>query len=176
MNHTTRVSIGESELGVYDRGSNERGRGATIVFVHGFPLDHTMWQTQLEAFSPTHRVIAPDLRGFGTSPAIEGLLTIEQMADDLAALLDALDVRQPVVLCGLSMGGYVAFEFLRNTRNARAGADPLRYAQRRRHARGRCPTPHDGRSGAFTGRGARGRGDVAAVDCARFSRGPAARG
>ena len=113
MNDTTQITVGGSELAVYDRGSNNSGGGSPIVFVHGFPLDHTMWRAQLEAFAPTHRVIAPDLRGFGESPVRDGIATMEQMADDLVALLDALSVRQPVVLCGLSMGGYVAIEFLR---------------------------------------------------------------
>jgi pimeloyl-ACP methyl ester carboxylesterase len=61
-------------------------------------------------------VIAPDLRGFGRSPApaaSDGTTTMEQFADDTAGLLDALGINEPVVLCGLSMGGYVAFQFQR---------------------------------------------------------------
>ena len=96
----------------------DRGRGRPVVFAHGFPLDHGMWQAQLEALAPRYRVIAPDLRGFGQStlpdgPADGGTSGMRQMADDLAALLDHLAVAQRVVLCGLSMGGYVAFQFQR---------------------------------------------------------------
>ncbi|MGD9720615.1 MAG: alpha/beta fold hydrolase [Pirellulales bacterium] len=91
----------------------ERGSGMPIVLVHGFPLDHSMWDAQLDPLAEQWRVIAPDLRGFGNSSVTSGTVTMEQMADDLAALLDALDVREPVVLVGLSMGGYVAFQFWR---------------------------------------------------------------
>jgi pimeloyl-ACP methyl ester carboxylesterase len=76
-----------------------------------------MWRSQIDAFRDTHRVIAPDLRGFGQSAVTEGTVTMEQFADDLAALLDALGVKEPVVLCGLSMGGYVAFQFFRKYRS-----------------------------------------------------------
>lgn len=89
------------------------GQGPPILFVHGFPLDHTMWRQQLAELSRDHRCIAPDLRGFGQSSVTTGKVTMEQFADDLAALLDALGVTEPVVLCGLSMGGYIAWEFVR---------------------------------------------------------------
>jgi pimeloyl-ACP methyl ester carboxylesterase len=62
---------------------------------------------------PSVRIIAPDLRGFGHSPASGEKVTMEQFADDLAAFLDGLGVREKVVLCGLSMGGYIAFQFYR---------------------------------------------------------------
>ncbi|MHB1034249.1 MAG: alpha/beta fold hydrolase [Pirellulales bacterium] len=91
----------------------DEGQGPAVLLVHGFPLNHTMWVNQIEALSATHRVIAPDLRGFGASAATEGVVTMEQFADDLAAMLDALAISEPVTLCGLSMGGYVAFEFWR---------------------------------------------------------------
>ncbi|OHB84842.1 MAG: hypothetical protein A2V98_26640 [Planctomycetes bacterium RBG_16_64_12] len=89
----------------------DQGAGPPLVLVHGFPLDHTMWSAQVKALSARYRVIAPDLRGFGRSGASEGKVTMEQFADDLAALLEALDVDEPVVFCGLSMGGYVAWQF-----------------------------------------------------------------
>lgn len=89
------------------------GTGTAIVLVHGFPLDHTMWNAQIEGLSAAYRVIAPDLRGFGRSGVTDGVVTMEQFADDVAALLDALRVEEPIVLCGLSMGGYVAFQFWR---------------------------------------------------------------
>ena len=92
---------------------NDVGQGWPILFVHGFPLDHTMWREQLADLSRDHRCIAPDLRGFGQSTVTEGKVTMEQFADDLAALLDGLAITEPVVLCGLSMGGYVAWQFAR---------------------------------------------------------------
>ena len=102
------VSVAGVRLRVVDR-----GRGAPLLLVHGFPLDHSMWTAQSEHFSQRYRVIAPDLRGFGGSDVGEGTASMEIMADDLAGLLDALGVDSPVVLCGLSMGGYVAFQFWR---------------------------------------------------------------
>jgi pimeloyl-ACP methyl ester carboxylesterase len=89
------------------------GHGPPLLLVHGFPLDHTMWRYQIEAFSGDFRVFAPDLRGFGQNAPADGTLTMEQFADDLDAALDAFDVVEPVTLCGLSMGGYIAFAFLR---------------------------------------------------------------
>jgi 3-oxoadipate enol-lactonase len=89
----------------------DRGRGPVVVLAHGFPLDHTMWDAQIEALARDYRVIAPDLRGLGQSGVGDRVSTMGQMADDLAALLDALGVDRPVALVGLSMGGYVAMAF-----------------------------------------------------------------
>jgi len=123
----------------------EAGSGETLVFLHGFPLDHTMWREQIAEFRSRGRVIAPDLRGFGKSPPASPL-SIESMADDTAAILDALGVREPIVLCGLSMGGYVAFQFWRKHRervralvlcDTRAVADTPEAAQGRREQIGR---------------------------------------
>jgi 3-oxoadipate enol-lactonase len=91
----------------------DRGSGPTVVFLHGFPLDHRMWEGQFGALAESHRVVAPDLRGLGQSGGAGEVVTMEQMADDAAALLDAIGAAGPVVVCGLSMGGYVAFEFWR---------------------------------------------------------------
>ncbi len=88
------------------------GAGPPILFVHGFPLDHTVWHYQLENLSSTFHVIAPDLRGFGSNPPAAEL-SMSLLADDLAALLGAIGVEQPVTFCGLSMGGYIGWEFWR---------------------------------------------------------------
>jgi len=106
MRELKTVHAGGMRYGVVDEGS-----GPCILFVHGFPLDHSMWRAQVDALSHSHRVIAPDLRGFGATDATEGTVTMERFADDLAELLDALDVHEPVTLCGLSMGGYIAWQF-----------------------------------------------------------------
>ena len=87
-----------------------QGDGVPLLFVHGFPLDRTMWREVIAALTRWRR-IAPDLRGMGLSQAPESY-SMAEYADDLAALLDVLDARQAVV-CGLSMGGYVAFELFR---------------------------------------------------------------
>ena len=89
----------------------EQGSGSVALFVHGFPLDSTMWLEQLAALSDVRRCVAPDLRGFGRSaPSIRPVLGMEDHALDLVALIDALGVEQ-VDLVGLSMGGYVALAF-----------------------------------------------------------------
>ncbi|MDH3719792.1 MAG: alpha/beta hydrolase [Planctomycetota bacterium] len=95
----------------------QRGAGDPLLLVHGFPLNQSMWNAQIDHFAETHQVIAPDLRGFGGSVVTPGTVTMEQYADDLASLLDVLEVRQPVVFCGLSMGGYVAWQFWRKHRD-----------------------------------------------------------
>jgi YbgC/YbaW family acyl-CoA thioester hydrolase len=91
-----------------------RGEGPAILFVHGYPLDRTIWRDQIDALHGYHR-IAPDLRGMGQSDAPDLGYGMSIYADDLAALLDTLGVGQ-VILCGLSMGGYVIFDFLRRWR------------------------------------------------------------
>ncbi|MGW2516103.1 alpha/beta fold hydrolase [Streptomyces sp. NPDC001617] len=83
-----------------------------LVLIHGHPFDHTMWNPQIEAFSPTRRVIAPDLRGYGTSPQSPPVASFEQFAQDVVALLDELGV-ETFVLAGLSMGGQIAMDCYR---------------------------------------------------------------
>jgi 3-oxoadipate enol-lactonase len=94
---------------------DDRGAGAAVLLVHGFPLDRSMWDAQVEILAETHRVITPDLRGFGESEFGDGdptSMSLDVYAADLAAMLDALNV-DTVTLGGLSMGGYIAFAFLR---------------------------------------------------------------
>jgi YbgC/YbaW family acyl-CoA thioester hydrolase len=88
-----------------------RGSGPAILFIHGYPLDHTIWDAQLAALEGWVR-IAPDLRGMGQSDAPDLGYSMATYAADLLALLTTLGVDR-AVLCGLSMGGYIAFEMLR---------------------------------------------------------------
>ena len=92
---------------------DDLGDGPAVVLLHAFPLARSMWRPQVEALQGDHRMIAPDLRGFGGSRGFTDAPSVEAMADDVAALLDELKVRGPVVLGGLSMGGYVALAFAR---------------------------------------------------------------
>jgi YbgC/YbaW family acyl-CoA thioester hydrolase len=92
-----------------------RGDGPAVLFIHGYPLDRSIWTHQVAALDGWSR-IAPDLRGMGQSDAPDLGYSMETYASDLAALLDLLGV-DDVVLVGLSMGGYVAFEFLRRWRD-----------------------------------------------------------
>src|SRR5256712_11663362 len=101
-----RVRAGDAEFAVA-----VRGEGAPLLFVHGFPLDHTMWRHQLGSLHGCRR-IAPDLRGVRASTAPGGGYTMARYADDLAAVLDALVIER-VTVCGQSLGGYIVFELLR---------------------------------------------------------------
>ncbi len=91
----------------------DAGFGTPLLFIHGYPLNRQLWKPQIEGLSQEVRVLAPDLRGHGESQAISGPYSMDMFADDLNAFLDALGVNQPVVVCALSMGGYVAFSFYR---------------------------------------------------------------
>ena len=84
-----------------------------ILFIHGFPFDNSMWRHQIAALSNWERVV-PDLWGAGlvNIPASAGPYSIADQATSLVGTLDDLDVDE-VVVCGQSMGGYVAFELLR---------------------------------------------------------------
>jgi pimeloyl-ACP methyl ester carboxylesterase len=88
----------------------DNGTGRPLVLMHGFPLDARMWREQVEGLSSRFRVIAPDFRGFGKS-ANEGPFTLDQLADDVHALVQHLKLG-PVALAGLSMGGYVALAYV----------------------------------------------------------------
>jgi pimeloyl-ACP methyl ester carboxylesterase len=92
----------------------DRGSGAPIVLLHGFPLDHRMWHAQIDALSSRFRVVAPDLRGFGestlTDADVELGVSMERYAADVVGLLDALEIAEPVVVVGFSMGGYAAWQ------------------------------------------------------------------
>lgn len=92
------------------------GKGEPILFLHGFPLDHSMWREQIDFFSSEYQVIAPDFRGFGQSDIVDGVSSMEQLADDMDGVLTSLGVTEPVVVCGLSMGGYVAWQMLKRHR------------------------------------------------------------
>jgi len=117
-----------------------QGAGPAVLLVHGFPFDHRMWDSLSSYLATKYRIITPDLRGFGESTATEGIVTMEQMADDLYAVLHAMDVREPIVLCGLSMGGYVALQFVKKYADrlrglilcdTRTGTDPPQVKENR---------------------------------------------
>ncbi|MCC9606445.1 alpha/beta hydrolase [Blastopirellula sp. JC732] len=102
-----RIPIGEVTLNVVIR-----GEGEPILLAHGFPLDHSMWEAQINVLAAEgYQVIAPDLRGFGGSDPAKDKTTMAQFADDLSRLLAKLNVTKPVTFCGLSMGGYIAWQF-----------------------------------------------------------------
>lgn len=132
------VAVGDSFVNLVDAGS-----GKPILFVHGFPLDHSMWRFQIEAFAKRNRVICPDLPGYGSSPAGNRPTSMRAFADVLVALLDALNVTEPIVYCGLSMGGYIGWQIWMHHSDrlshlvacdTRAGSDSIEIARGRRIA------------------------------------------
>lgn len=91
---------------------DDAGSGRAVLFVHGWPLDRTIWLGQLGGLATHARCIVPDLRGFGGSVGdAGGDVTIDDHADDLVRLLDTLAIPRAIV-CGLSMGGYIALALL----------------------------------------------------------------
>ncbi|MEP6731218.1 MAG: alpha/beta fold hydrolase [bacterium] len=93
---------------------DEAGGGTPLLFIHGWPHDRTLWSAQMSGLQTQARCIAPDLRGFGDSSRGQPY-AIEQYADDLAAFLAMIGVDRAVV-CGLSMGGYIALSMVRRHR------------------------------------------------------------
>jgi pimeloyl-ACP methyl ester carboxylesterase len=93
---------------------DETGSGTPLLLIHGWPHNRTLWAGQTSGLATQAHCIAPDLRGFGAT-SVRGPYSIDQYADDLAALLDALGIERAVP-CGLSMGGYVALAMLRRHR------------------------------------------------------------
>ncbi len=111
--------------------ARDAGHGTPVVLLHAFPLSAAMWLPQREALADGYRIITPDLRGFGGFAARRDDPSLDAMADDVAALLDAKGIERAVI-GGLSMGGYVTMAFLRRhgdrvsaivLADTRAGAD-----------------------------------------------------
>jgi pimeloyl-ACP methyl ester carboxylesterase len=115
------------------------GEGRPALLVHAFPLDRRMWAPQGAALAAVCHCLLPDVRGFGESDAAPPY-GVDRYADDLVALLDTLDIRERVVLGGLSMGSHIAFACWRHHRDrvhalilagARAGPDSEQTRARR---------------------------------------------
>jgi 3-oxoadipate enol-lactonase len=87
-----------------------------IVFVHGFPFDHNMWNNQTEELSKEYFCVSYDIRGLGESPVGDGQFTIEMFVDDVMEIISALNLNMPVI-CGLSMGGYIVLRALEKLEN-----------------------------------------------------------
>lgn len=92
----------------YDR----RGKGTPMVLLHGFPLDHHLWDEVVPLLEDKFDLILPDLRGFGESTTVDSFYTMEDLASDIAGLLDFLGIPKAAIV-GHSMGGYIALAFAR---------------------------------------------------------------
>jgi pimeloyl-ACP methyl ester carboxylesterase len=106
------VRIGEENLKVsyFDEGQKET---PVIIFIHGFPFNKSMWFKQVDALKDIYHCIAYDVRGHGNSDAGKSEFSIELFVKDLISLMDVLHI-DSAVLCGLSMGGYIALNAIEN--------------------------------------------------------------
>lgn len=113
MNYIEKIiKLSENNLKVsyYDEGVED---ASVIIFIHGFPFNKSMWNKQMDAFVENNRVIAYDVRGHGNTKAGSEDFTIELFVNDLKNFMDELKLKK-VVLCGLSMGGYIALNAITN--------------------------------------------------------------
>lgn len=78
-----------------------------LIFIHGFPLNKTMWNPQIDSLKENYRVITYDIRGHGDSDIGEEAFSIDLFVTDLISLMDKLNINKAAI-CGLSMGGYIA--------------------------------------------------------------------
>lgn len=108
------------ELRPVDMSYQSFGEGTPVIFLHGFPFDGTIWLPVARLLQDRMRVILPDLRGFGSSPVTEDVYSMRLLAEDVARLMDRLELEQ-AVLVGHSMGGYVALAFTQSYPNRVSG-------------------------------------------------------
>jgi len=94
---------------------NDEGQEGSpvIIFIHGFPFNKSMWDKQIEVLKNNYRVIAYDVRGHGCSDVGTGIYSIELFVNDLINFMEALKIDK-AILCGLSMGGYIALRAIEN--------------------------------------------------------------
>jgi 3-oxoadipate enol-lactonase len=100
-----KIKVNNLEL-AYERS----GHGTPLVLVHGYPLDHTIWETIVPFLENDFDLILPDLRGFGESEVSQQSYQLTDMAADIAGLLDTLVIKKALI-AGHSMGGYVSLAF-----------------------------------------------------------------
>ena len=91
----------------------QRGSGLPLLFIHGYPLHRFLWEPQWTSLSAVAQIIVPDLRGHGESEPGEAPHSMDVLAKDCFDLITALGITSPVVVCGLSMGGYIAMAMQR---------------------------------------------------------------
>jgi 3-oxoadipate enol-lactonase len=107
----------QNSLEVFESG--EKGK-TTVIFIHGFPYDHYMWDNQVEFLKNDYHCITYDIRGLGQSDTGDGQYTMEMLVDDLFGIIDQLKIDKPVI-CGLSMGGYIALRAVEREQSRLSG-------------------------------------------------------
>lgn len=104
-----KIQVDEVSVTYFDEGKPD---SPTVIFIHGFPFNKSMWRNQVEVLKEQFRVIAYDVRGHGNSESGAQPFSIHQFAEDLFLFMDALYIKCAVI-CGLSMGGYIALNALK---------------------------------------------------------------
>ncbi len=89
------------------------GTGIPLVFIHAFPLSRSMWNPVRDHLSKNFQVITVDLPGFGETPVHKDVSSMEEMSRELLETLDSMSLKEKIVLSGVSMGGYVMFQFMK---------------------------------------------------------------
>ena len=102
-----KTKVGDIELAFA-----RRGKGTPLVLLHGYPLDHSIWNDIASLLEDQFDLILPDLRGFGESSILDSAFTMDDYAADIEGLLDHLGIPKAAI-AGHSMGGYVALAFAR---------------------------------------------------------------
>lgn len=103
---SNKIRIGDLSIAYHIKKATETPE-KTIIFLHGFPFNKNMWRDQLESLEDNITGIAVDIRGHGNSTKGHGFFSIDVFAKDLGVLMRKLDIEE-AVLCGISMGGYIA--------------------------------------------------------------------
>ena len=98
------MDVIKDKLAIFSKGDSSN---QPIIFIHGFPFDLSMWKQQVKTLSSDFYCITYDIRGLGSSLVGDGQFTLEMFVDDLFGVIEELKLNKPV-LCGLSMGGYIA--------------------------------------------------------------------
>ena len=117
------IELSQTAIAYHDsfEDSPEPRTDCTLLLVHGFPLSHQMWMPVVRELQNECRLIVPDLRGYGQSLTSNQVDSLSDYADDLSELLNKLSINGPIVLVGFSMGGYIAWEFLKQYPDKLAG-------------------------------------------------------
>lgn len=105
-----KITINNLTFSYLDEGSTN---APAIILIHGFPLNKAIWKKQVEILMDSYRVIAYDIRGHGNTDTGNDNFSIGLFANDLLSLMDALKIDK-AILCGLSMGGYIALYAIEN--------------------------------------------------------------
>jgi pimeloyl-ACP methyl ester carboxylesterase len=112
----------KAEINGFDMAWDDVGSGPPVVLIHGFPFCRRMWEPQVGVLTAAgYRTVACDLRGFGDSEASGSGVSMDLLADDVAALLDHMEIERAVV-GGMSMGGYVLLNLIERHPQRVAGA------------------------------------------------------